>query len=161
MKSEKGSCVPQMDEASETILRYDGAAADDSWYEMYSEADKGAVGVSNVGTSYSAPRDTFWLTTTRGASNSSGWQHRHRPYVLRSDALDALLRETRVTAYRKISVLQVVEDPPLASPPSGIAVNEKALLFREELLELLDLGWSRLKNGLCDACTPHALDSSC
>lgn len=133
MKSEKSSCVPQMDEASETILRYDGTAADDSWYEMYSKADcKGAAVGPKVGLSYSAPRGTFWLTTTRGASNSSGWQHRHRPYVLRSDVLDALLRETRATAYRKISVLQVVEDPPLASPPSGVATNEKAPLFREE-----------------------------
>lgn len=132
MKSEKGSCVPQMDEASETILRYDGTAADDSWYEMYSKADyKGAAVGTKVGLSYSAPRGTFWLTTTRGASNSSGWQDRHRPYVLRSDVLDALLRETRATGYRKISVLQVVEDPPLASPPSGVA-NEKAPLFREE-----------------------------
>ena len=56
MKSEKGSCVPQRDEASETILRYGRTAADESWYEMYSTADcKGPVGGPYICKVYSAP----------------------------------------------------------------------------------------------------------
>ncbi len=76
MKSEKGSSVPQMDEASETILRYDGTAADDSWYEMYSKARTARA--RRAGRRLGCPTrrrvGTFGLTSTRGASNSSGWQ---------------------------------------------------------------------------------------